>query len=192
MTEEIFKVLRYFKDLLLSIRLIMFNHFINRIPFSSIRIPLMKLYIEIGENTNVMCNVIIYNKGINRGQIKIGSNCVINRDCLLDGRKGKLIIGDNVDIARGVWIFTMEHDPNSDTHQDAFGDVIIEDYVWIASRATILPDVRIGRGAVVAAGAVVTKNVLNMKVVGGVPAKEISERISKLNYKLHHFPLFDY
>lgn len=152
----------------------------------------MKNYMTIGKKTNVMNNVIIYNKNLSKGQIQIGNNCVINRDCLLDGRVGKIIMGNNVDIARGVWIFTLEHDPHDDYHGQSSGDVILEDYVWIASRATILPGVKIGRGALVAAGAVVTKDVPEMAIVGGVPAKIIGMRRSGLKYKLEHFPFFGY
>ena len=54
--------------------------------------------------------------------------------------------------------------------------MIIDDYVFIGPRAIILPGVTIGRGAVVAAGAVVTKSVAPFEVVGGVPAQKISER----------------
>ena len=68
--------------------------------------------------------------------------------------------------------------------------MVIEDYVWIASRATILPGVTIGKGAVVACGAVVTKDVEPMTVVGGVPARKIGERINLLEYELKHNPLF--
>lgn len=50
---------------------------------------------------------------------------------------------------------------------------MIENYVWLASRVTVLPGVTIGRGAVVAAGAVVTKDVPPLAIVGGVPAKII-------------------
>jgi Acetyltransferase (isoleucine patch superfamily) len=62
---------------------------------------------------------------------------------------------------------------------------LIEDYVFIGPRAIILPGVKIGKGAVVAAGAVVTKDVAPFSVVGGVPAKIIGERkIKNLSYKL--------
>ena len=70
------------------------------------------------------------------------------------------------------------------------GDVIIDDYVWIASRVTILPGVHIGRGAVVASGAIVTKDVPECAIVGGVPARIIGERKSKLHYNLKYKPLF--
>ncbi|GAB3938598.1 glycosyltransferase [Mucilaginibacter myungsuensis] len=188
------KILRlsYLKDLMLSLRLVFFNHFINRIPFNFIRIPLMRMYIKIGKNSNVMNGVIIYNKLIDKGQIEIGDNCVINRDCLLDGRIGKLVIGNNVDIARGTWIFTLEHDVHANNHHYNSGDVIIEDHVWIASRVTILPGVKLSKGCVVAAGAVVTKNVPELKIAGGVPAKIIGDRRSDLSYTLKHFPFFSY
>jgi len=122
--------------------------------------------------------------------ISIGNNCAINSNVLLDGRGGKLTIGNNVDIAQETNIWTLEHDVHSDTHKDIGGDVSIEDYAWIASRVTILPGVTIGKGAVVAAGAVVTKDVPPMMIVGGVPAKVIGERKSKLAYTLNYKPLF--
>ncbi|KKQ96441.1 MAG: Acetyltransferase, partial [Candidatus Woesebacteria bacterium GW2011_GWA1_39_12] len=69
--------------------------------------------------------------------------------------------------------------------------VEIKDYVFIGPRAIILPGVSIGRGAVVAAGAVVTKNVPDFAIVGGVPAKVIGERKNKnLNYRLGRARLF--
>lgn len=62
--------------------------------------------------------------------------------------------------------------------------VQIGDYAWISRRAVILPGVTIGEGAVVAAGAVVTKNVAPYTVVGGVPAKFVAERPRGLTYTL--------
>jgi len=141
---------------------------------------------DIGANTNFLHGIEI-RSGNN---ISIGSNCVINARVLLDGRGGKLTIGNNVDIAQETNIWTLEHDVHSDTHQDNGADVVIEDYVWIASRVTILPGVRIGRGAVVATGAVVTKDVPSMAIVGGVPAKVIGQRKSNLSYTLNYRPLF--
>ena len=114
----------------------------------------------------------------------------INSEVLLDGRGGKIIIGNNVDIAREVNIWTLEHDPNDDYHKTKGGDVIIEDYVWIASRATILPNVKIGRGAVIASGSIVTKDVPPMNIVAGIPAKIIGKRKSSLKYNLKYKPMF--
>lgn len=116
-------------------------------------------------------------------RISIGRNCNINKNCVLDGR-GELSIGNNVDIAQDVYIWTEEHDYTSSTYSTEIAPVIIEDYVWIASRATILPGVKIGRGAVVACGAIVTKDVPPLSIVAGVPAKSIGTRPDNFSYKL--------
>jgi len=60
---------------------------------------------------------------------------------------------------------------------------VIEDYVWVGIGATILPGVKLGKGAVVSAGAVVTKDVPPFTVVAGIPAKKITNRLMGLNYK---------
>lgn len=108
-------------------------------------------------------------------RIIVGHHTNINKKCVIDGRGG-VIIGNNVDIAQETNIWTEQHDYNSPIYEAVSKPVIIEDYVWIASRATILPGVTIGRGAVVASGAVVTKNVPPFAIVGGVPAKIIGKR----------------
>lgn len=124
-------------------------------------------------------------------RIRIGSYTSINKRTLLDGRGGTLTIGNFVDIAQEVNIWTLEHDYN-DPYYTAKGEsVVIDDYVWIASRATILPGVHVGRGAVVAAGAIVTKDVPPMTIVGGVPAKVIGKRDVAPNYKLGSWGWFD-
>lgn len=108
-------------------------------------------------------------------RISIGEHTNINRECVLDGRGG-LIIGSNVDVAQQVNIWTEQHDYNDSNYKAISAPVIINDYVWLASRATILPGVTIGKGAVVASGAVVTKDVPPFAIVGGVPAKIIGHR----------------
>ena len=90
-------------------------------------------------------------------RISVGAHTNINKKCVLDGRGG-LTIGNNVDIAQEVNIWTEQHDYNSATYQAVNRPVVIEDYVWLASRATVLPGVTLGRGTVVACGAIVTKN----------------------------------
>lgn len=179
------------KNFYLSLRLYIYNKFITKIPFVFVRNLFLPLYLIKGHETNIMSNVTILNKSLIRGQITIGRNCIINSGCILDGRGGKLIIQNNVDIAKGVWIFTIGHDPHSDYHITIPNDVVIEDDVWIASRAIILPGVTIGKGSVVAAGAIVTKDVPPMSIVGGNPAKIIGVRKSKLKYKNKFFPYLD-
>lgn len=116
-------------------------------------------------------------------KIEIGSNSVIGHNCLLDGRRG-LKIGNNVNISSGVWIWTLQHDVNDPDFTAVGAEVSIDDKVWICSRATILPGVKIGEGAVVAAGSVVTKSIPPFAIVGGVPAKVIGQRTRDLRYEL--------
>lgn len=85
-------------------------------------------------------------------------------------------------IASYVKLITGSHHINSPQFEAEFKPIVIEDYAWICTGATIVQGVRIGEGAVVAAGAVVTHDVKPYTVVAGVPAKEISVRERNLNY----------
>ncbi len=115
--------------------------------------------------------------------LKIGENTCIGHHAVLDARGG-LEFGRNVNVGSGVWIWTEEHDPNDPDFAVVGGKVVIEDYAWLASRATILPKVRIGEGCVVAAGAVVTKDMPAWSIVGGVPATVIGQRNRNMRYQL--------
>lgn len=122
--------------------------------------------------------------------IRIGEGSIIGDNVFLDGRE-KLIIGNHVDIASSVMIYNSEHDINSEDFGAITASVEIGDYVFIGPRTIILPGVKIGKGAIVAAGAVVTKDVSEYKIVGGVPAEIIGERkIKDLHYKLGRARLF--
>ena len=90
--------------------------------------------------------------------------------------KAKVVVGDNVVISQDAYICTASHDITSPVMSLVTKPVHICDGAWIASRAIILPGVTIGEGAVVAAGAVVTKDVPPFTVVGGNPAKFIKNR----------------
>lgn len=155
-------------------------------PSRHLRLWLIRHILQsVGENVSVLRHV----RFDGWHHISLGNNVVINPYCHLDGRMG-LIIGNNVDIATETNIWTMEHDPHDDFHRTKGGTTIIDDYVWIASRSTILPGVHIGKGAVIAAGSVVTKDVPPMAIVGGVPAHVIGTRTSQLQYKLRWNPKY--
>lgn len=121
-------------------------------------------------------------------KISIGKGTVVGYNCELDGRMG-LTIGENVNISSDVKIYTLQHDYNSSDFRAVGAQVIVKDYVWVSVCAIILPGVTIGKGAVIAAGAVVTKNVEPFAIMGGVPAKKIGERIKDLNYCPANFKL---
>lgn len=126
----------------------------------------------------------------NPAGIEIGEDTIIGNNAFLDGR-ATLKIGNHVDIAAEVLIYNSQHDVDSEDFSAKYGEVIIEDYVFIGPRAIILPGVTIGKGAIVAAGAVVTKSVAPFKIVGGIPAKEIRERkLKDPRYKLGRARLF--
>lgn len=113
--------------------------------------------------------------------VTIGDNCVLGTNMTLDGRSG-LRIGNRVVTATDVMLYTLQHDMESPDFKGEGGPVVIEDYVYIGPRAIVLPSVTIGYGAVVAAGAVVTKDVAPYTVVGGIPARFLRERSHDLTY----------
>jgi acetyltransferase-like isoleucine patch superfamily enzyme len=114
-------------------------------------------------------------------QITIGPGTVVGERCELDGRRG-ITLGRNVNLSSEVMIYTLQHDPQDPHFATVGGPVTIHDHAWISARVVILPGVTIGQGAVVAAGAVVTHDVPDYSIVGGVPAKPIGTRPQNLDY----------
>ena len=104
--------------------------------------------------------------------IHIGKNVFINSSCHFQDQGG-IYIGDNVLIGHNVVLATINHDLNPFDRHNIYKPIRICDRVWIGSNVVITHGVTIGEGAVVAAGAVVTKDVPAYTVVGGVPAKYI-------------------
>ena len=134
--------------------------------------------IKIGHRFNSMSNCYLYAKD---GILKIGNNVSINTNVQLGASGGRIVIGDNVLIGPNVVLRAADHGIarssiiRSQPHKG--GEIIVEDDVWIGSNAVILRNVKLGLGCVVAAGSVVTGNVEPYVVVGGIPARKISERI---------------
>ncbi len=116
--------------------------------------------------------------------ITVGEGTIIGNEVKLDGRNG-IIIGKNVNFSTGVWIWTEQHDHNDEYFRclDKGGMVIIGDRAWISCRTIILPNVIIGEGAVLAAGAVAVNKLDSYGIYTGCPAKKVKERSHNLRYE---------
>jgi virginiamycin A acetyltransferase len=123
-----------------------------------------------------------------------GSYGMLNIFSLFEQEGEKLIIGNFVSIAPGVqFLLGMNHQTTTITTYPLYsrlikpsnidalnnGPIVIEDEVWIGSDAKILSGVRIGKGAIVAAGSVVTKDIPPYAIAGGIPAKVIKYKFSE-------------
>lgn len=173
------KIIRRITTILLEAEILILN-IVGYIPSHHVRRLIYRVAgVKIGWGSVIHTGATFY-KPYN---IRIGKDSIIGEGAVLDGRD-KLIIGDHVDMASEVMIYNAEHDVNSSDFHAVTAPVEIGDYVFVGPRAIILPGVRIGKGAVIAAGAVVVKDVADFTIVGGVPAKEIGQRNRDLNYKL--------
>lgn len=158
--------------------------FINKLPnsrylslFNKLRTwyasSLMK---TIAKDGNTFLEEGVYLAG--PGKVTIGIGCQINENVFIQGGK----IGNHVMIAPNCSILTKNHCyGRTDIPMSLQGEtpeemVHIEDDVWLGRSVIVLPGVRIGKGSIVAAGAVVSKSVEPYSIVGGVPAKLIKKR----------------
>jgi acetyltransferase-like isoleucine patch superfamily enzyme len=133
--------------------------------------------LTIGNGSSIKENVLI---NTNRGKISIGDDCWVGPYSLIYGN-GDVIIRNHVMIASHCAINTVSHHSSrTDIPMSQQGiytaPVVIEDDVWIGIGAVILQGVRIGRGSIIGAGAVVNRDVESGTVVAGVPAREIRQR----------------
>jgi len=163
---------------------IVFILWVGYIPSHRLRLLIYRLLgLRVGEKSTIYGRAELHSP---RG-ISIGHDTMIGSCAILDGR-GELVIGNNVNFSNAVWIWTEQHDKDDPYFSAIKGRVVIEDYAWISCRTTILPGVTIGKGAVVCAGAVVTKDVRPYEVVAGVPARKIGDRPKDLRYQLGDYP----
>ncbi len=144
---------------------------------------LCKEGIQMGNNVSILRNTIIECTGVirNLGEgLVIGNNVGIAQNCFIQVR-GKVILGNDIMFGPGVSIFSEDHrftdvsKPMIEQPEIRKG-VIIEDDVWVGTRAVILGGVTIGRGSIIAAGSIVKSSVPPYSIVAGVPGKIIKSR----------------
>jgi len=186
LTQACSKILNRICSCFLDFKL-MILRWVGHIPFHSCRNFIYRLAgMKIGRKSTIH----MWANFFQPKNIKVGEGSIVGDHVFLDGR-AKLTIGNHVDIASHVSIYNSEHDIEAEDFSAREESVEIGDYVFIGPRAIILPGVKVGRGAVIAAGAVVSKDVPDFMIVGGVPAKTIGERKNKnLKYKLGRARLF--
>lgn len=131
--------------------------------------------------------VIYYGAEIRKhNQLTIGEGSVIGDHAILDARNS-IEIGENVVLASNVSIWTEQHDhrdPYFNCNSDPTFGVKIANRVWIGPNVIILHGVHIGEGAVIGAGAVVTKDIPAFTIAVGIPAKVVGSRNRNLEYNL--------
>lgn len=171
------------------------NHVLAHLPSYTLRHAWYRrvLGVRIGKGASVLmgCRFYFYRLfGRGAGGLAIGDHSIINRGCYFDMRGG-IRIGCNVSISPEVSLITSQHLVDDPGFGIEDRPIVIDDRAWIGSRVTVLPGVHIGEGAVVAAGAVVAKDVEPWAVVGGTPARKLRERARDLSYRLSFRPLFE-
>jgi acetyltransferase-like isoleucine patch superfamily enzyme len=158
------------------------NHVVNRIPFVS---PRMAAYALLGvQMEDRRTGIIMLGTHVFRAKnLHIGRNTSIGRNCVLDARGG-LRIGQNVNIGSYSRFQPGKHLIDDPDFKSQRGSISIGDRAWLAEGVVAVGNLTIGEGAVVAAGAVVTKDVDPYMVVAGVPARPLRERSRDLRYEL--------
>ena len=117
-------------------------------------------------------------------RITIGDDVFLAEDLILDGR-GDLTVGSHSSFASRAQVWTAQHDWKSPDFAYVSAPVTIGSYCWIGPSAIVLPGVKIGDGAVVAAGSIVVADVDPWTLVGGNPARKLRDRPNVREYRLN-------
>lgn len=171
------------QDFFIAFSLYFYNDWLTNFPNNQLRIFYLKhvLGIKIGKSCFIHMGARF------RGNIQIGNNSIIGRNCILIGH---ITIRNNVSITAETYIFATSHFIDSPTFACFYKEVVINDYAWIGARAMILPGVQIGKGAVLGAASTATKDIPDYSIFAGAPAKEIGKRTLIPDYTLTYFPFF--
>lgn len=166
----------------------LWNDVITHIPWHGFRKFFLRVF---NRKISATCTVLMHTRILCFWNCVIGERSVINQYVLLDCRRSKVVIDEDVDIGPYTRIWTTGHNPDSDTHDIYHADVILKHHVWLASGVTVLPGVTVEEGAVLAAGSLVHKNIPAREVWGGTPARFIRKRNNLLQYKLRYKAYFE-
>lgn len=175
----------FFKMLFLSIFWLftdyIMNHIVGHIPVWTIRKMYLRLcFAKIKKRTRIDMGCSIQDAN----SLVIGTCPHINRKCTIDAR-GSITIGNCVSISQQVALMTGSHDIYSPGFDFVRKQIMIDDYVWIGFRAIVLGGVHIGKGAVVCAGTVLTKDAEPYGIYAGIPAKKKLVRALKSRITSH-------
>ena len=163
-----------------------FNHVVNRIPLTGAR---MRMYAALGvrfddvSSTNISLGTEMWLGG----RLAMGARSTIGQRCYIDAR-GSIRIDSDVSIAREVALLTATHIPDEPNFAGNVLPVHLHQRCWIGLRALVMPGVDVGEGAIVGAGALVTRDVDPYTIVGGVPAKVLRKRREPMSYELDWRP----
>ena len=149
----------------------LFNALLRISPFFMKRILFRLMRFSVSRDATIQGGIRVFGPG----RLTVGPGSMINRGVLLDNRK-KITIGRNVNIAHDCRIYTLGHDVNNPAFAPKGGQVFLDDYCVLFAACMIMPNVRVGRGAVILPGAVVTRDVPPFEIHGGNPAVKIGDR----------------
>lgn len=150
--------------------------FLPRFCCNRLRTKLYQFFgIKIGARTIVMGRMELAGGAGRHKRLRIGTDCQITSPLYAD-LNAEITVGNNVALGHHVHLVTTNHEIGDETRRCGKVSpqpIVIQDGCWIGARATLLAGVTIGKGSVVAAGAVVTRDVPPNSLVGGVPARLI-------------------
>jgi putative colanic acid biosynthesis acetyltransferase WcaF len=157
-----------------------FNLVITHLPGHWLRLAWLRwLGASLGRGTIVFRGTMV----LGAQHLVLAERVQVGFRVVLDARGG-LTVAEDVLLSSDCQLITANHNVDSPDFERQVAPINIGDHAWVATRAMVLAGVTVGRGAVVAAGGVATRDVAPLTIVGGVPARPISERSGGLDYLL--------
>lgn len=158
----------------------LFNLVITQLPGHWLRLAWLRaLGAQVGRGVCVFRGTTV----IGAPELALGDRVQVGFRVVLDARGG-LSVAEDVLLSSDTQLLTANHDVDSPGFERRVAPIVIGDHAWIATRAIVLAGVTVGRGAVVAAGGVASRDLPERAIAAGVPARPIGERRGELGYRL--------